>query len=108
LFLSLGGPSPSGTLPALPCTACGGAACGRFGVVNPSGKLPVSFPNNMTDMWLSLPTPGGPINPQVRVVCVRVCVCGCVCVCVRARVCVCVRVCVRVCGCVRVCVCVCV
>lgn len=29
-----------------------------------SGKLPVSFPNNMSDTWLSLPTPGGPVNPQ--------------------------------------------
>lgn len=29
-----------------------------------SGKLPVSFPANMNDTWLSLPNPGGPINPQ--------------------------------------------
>jgi beta-glucosidase len=34
-----------------------------FGFNNPSGKLPISFPNSMNDTWLSL-VPGGPVNPM--------------------------------------------
>jgi beta-glucosidase len=35
-----------------------------WGLNNPSGKLPVSFPISMNNTWLSSP-PGGPINPSL-------------------------------------------
>ena len=38
--------------------------CAVVCVLFHSGKLPVSFPASMNDTWLSLPNPGGPINPQ--------------------------------------------
>lgn len=53
------GAAPSILFQLLPGQEAGNAlANALFGVVNPSGKLPVSFPNNMNDTWL-----GNPVNP---------------------------------------------
>jgi beta-glucosidase len=39
-------------------------AAAIFGVVNPSGKLPISFPRSMNETWLS-PTPNTPVPAHI-------------------------------------------
>jgi beta-glucosidase len=55
---------PAVLLQLLPGQEAGNALANiLFGAVNPSGKLPVSFPTSLNDTWLST-TPGGPWNPE--------------------------------------------